>query len=123
MTFALTGPRLALFDDLRAAVVTDPGQVAIRDELSSGQWDAPWSVQDGLLLFGKCIYVPATSLVLLAILTVVHNTGHEGVQKTLQRLRVDFHVPRACQELQAFIRNYAVCQCNKTEHLHPASLL
>lgn len=63
------------------------------------------------------------SPVLPIILTSVHNRGHEGVQKTLHCLRADFYVPHARQEVHVFIHNCAICQHNKTKHLHPVGLL
>lgn len=49
-----------------------------------------------------------------------HSTGHEGVQKTLHRLRANFHVPHDRRLVQDFVRS---CARNKSEHLHPAGLL
>jgi hypothetical protein len=68
-------------------------------------------------------YVPQASPSLPAILEAAHGVGHEGVAKTLQRLRLDFHVPDTQAVVQDFIRACATCQCNKSEHLHPAGLL
>lgn len=70
-----------------------------------------------------CIYVPPSSPSLTSILTAVHAAGHEGVQKTLRRLRQDFHVPKDRVMVQDFVRACATCQHNKSEHLHPAGLL
>lgn len=65
------------------------------------------------LLFDEKIYIPTTSPVLLSILSAIHNEGHEGVQKTLHRLKADFHVPRARQIIQNFLRDCLICQRNK----------
>jgi hypothetical protein len=45
------------------------------------------------------------------------------VAKTLQRLRLDFHVPDVQVVVQDFLRACATCRHNKSEHLHPTSLL
>jgi hypothetical protein len=57
------------------------------------------------------------------ILAAAHDVGHEGVRKSLHRLRRDFHVPRARVVLQDYIDTCLVCQHNKTEQLHRAGLL
>jgi hypothetical protein len=57
------------------------------------------------------------------ILELVHGSGHEGVHKTLHRLRADFHFPNDRVVVQDFVRTCAVCQRNKTEHLQPGGLL
>jgi hypothetical protein len=57
------------------------------------------------------------------VLVAVHEEAHEGVQRTLHRLRRDFHFPNMKQAVQDWVRSCAVCQRNKAEHLHPAGLL
>jgi hypothetical protein len=49
--------------------------------------------------------------------------GLEGTQKTLSRLRADFHISRDRATVQDFVRACLTCQRNKTEHLQPANLL
>lgn len=57
------------------------------------------------------------------VLAAAHDSHHEGIQKSLHRLRRDFHLPRARVVLQDYIRACEVGQRNKTEQLHPAGLL
>jgi transposase InsO family protein len=57
------------------------------------------------------------------IMAAIHEDGHEGVQRTLHRLRRDFHIPNMKQVVQDLVRAWAVCQRYKSEHLHPAALL
>ena len=78
---------------------------------------------DGLILFKGRVYIAATSSTRRAILEHVHGTGHDGVHKTLHRLRSDFHFPNDCVVVQDFIRSCLVCQRNKGEHLQPGGLL
>jgi transposase InsO family protein len=48
--------------------------------------------------------------------------GHEGVQKTLQRMCTSF-TPGNNKLIRDHIKGCSVCQRNKTEHLHPMGLL
>ena len=57
------------------------------------------------------------------VLSVVHLAGHEGVQKTLQRLRIDFYVPHDRRLVQEFVHACPTCQHNKTPTQRPAGLL
>ena len=82
-----------------------------------------WSVVDGLILFKGRIFVSPSSDLLLSILESVHSAGHEGVHKTVHRLRADFHVPNDRVVVQDFVRACSVCQRNKSEHLQPGGLL
>ena len=82
-----------------------------------------WSVVDGLILFKGRIFVSPSSDLLLSILESIHGAGHEGVHKTVHRLRADFHVPNDRVVVQDFVRACSVCQRNKSEHLQPGGLL
>jgi hypothetical protein len=52
-----------------------------------------------------------------------HSMGHEGIQKTLQRLRATFFTPGNNKLVRDYIKSCSVCQRNKTVHLHPTGLL
>jgi hypothetical protein len=65
------------------------------------------------------VFIPLASSCLTAALEV----GHEGIQKTLHRFRVDFFIHGARGLVKEFVRNCATCQRYKGEHLHPAGLL
>jgi hypothetical protein len=69
------------------------------------------------------LYVPPTSPLLQELVATVHEDDHKGVQRTLHRLRRDFHFPDMCRVVQDFVRACATCQRYKSEHLHPAGLL
>jgi len=49
--------------------------------------------------------------------------GHEGIQKTLWRVRADFCISKDKQLVADYVRSWGIFQRNKTEHLHPAGLL
>jgi hypothetical protein len=80
-------------------------------------------VVDDLVTRGDRIYVPASSPLVEELLTTAHSAGHEGTQKALHRLRVDFFVPGAQTIVRNFVYGCVTCQKNKTEHLHPVGLL
>jgi hypothetical protein len=67
--------------------------------------------------------VAADSPSLPAILTAAHGMGHEGIKKTLHRLRQDFFIPGAAAAVKEHVQACVTCQRNKVEHLHPAGLL
>jgi hypothetical protein len=120
---ALLGPRFDIIDRLRAAHDTDPALRALRDELLAGRRPAPWSLVDGLVAFSSRLYLPPDSALLQELVAAIHNDGHEGVQRTLHRIRRDFHSPNLRTVVQDFVRACVTCQRYKSEHLHPAGLL
>lgn len=103
-------------------MVNSPELQTLCSHVQSCELGVPWAFTDGLLLKGGRVYVLEASPSLLAILSTTH-AGHEGFQKTLQRLRSDFYVPHARRAVQNFVRACVICQRNKTDHLHPAGLL
>ena len=81
------------------------------------------SLDEGLLLHGRRIFVPDHGDLRHQVLTLAHSAGHEGVQKTLHRLRADFYIPGDGAMVRDWVRSCVTCQRNKTETLRPAGLL
>jgi len=120
---AISGPRFDFISRLRQAQDTDPALVSIWDELREGSRGTPWTLVDGMVQFGGRLYIPTASPLVQEIMVAVHEDGHEGVQRTLHRLRRDFHFPNMRQLVQDLVRSCVTCQHYKSEHLHPAGLL
>ena len=80
-------------------------------------------MEEGLLLHGSRLYVPDHDDLHHQALSLAHSTGHEGVQKTLHRLRADFYILGDRALVQDWVRNCTTCQRNKMETLQLAGLL
>jgi transposase InsO family protein len=78
---------------------------------------------DGMVAFEGRLYIPPVSPLLQEILAAVHNDGHEGIHRTLHRLRRDFHFPNMRRLVQDFVKACVTCQQYKSDHLRPAGLL
>jgi len=76
-----------------------------------------------MVTFDGRLYIPPASPLLQEILAVVHNDGHEGIHRTLHRLRRDFHFPTMRRLVQDFVKACVTCQQYKSDHLRPAGLL
>jgi hypothetical protein len=120
---ALSASRFDFINCLRQAQHTDPALVTLREDISIGSRRAPWSIVDDMIQFAGRLYIPPASPLVQEIMVAVHEDGHEGVQRTLHRLRRDFHFPNMKQLVQDLVRTCVVCQRYKSEHLHPAGLL
>jgi hypothetical protein len=120
---ALFAPRFDFLDRLRQAHSDDPSLVALHADIAAGNHQPPWTLVDGMVHFGGRLYIPPDSPLLQEVLTAIHEDSHEGVQRTLHRLRRDFHFPNMKQRVQDAVRTCVVCQQNKSEHLQPAGLL
>ena len=107
---AISGPCFDFVDRLCQAQLQDPALVALHTEIAAGSRSATCTIVDGMVLFGGRLYIPTASPLLQELLRAVHEDGHEGVQRTLHRLRRDFHFPNMKEEVQALVRACAVCQ-------------
>jgi len=119
----LSGPSFALIDDICHATATVEDAQLLRRQLEAGELSAPWRVDDGLLLHGRRLFVADHADLHHQALMLAHSVGHEGVQKTLHRLRSDFYIPGDRALVQDWVRSCSTCQRNKTETLQPAGLL
>ena len=101
---AISGPQFDFIDRLRLASATDPVLVALKAEIAADQRLAPWSLIDGMVAFRGRLYILPLSPLLQEVLATVHDDNHEGVQRTLHRLRRDFHSPKLRRTVQDYVR-------------------
>lgn len=76
------------------------------EDIRQGNKPSQWAVTDGLITYNGRIFVSSSSPLLLVILELAHDVGHEGTQKTLAHIRADFprgsrprHCPRVCSRV------------------------
>jgi len=86
-------PSFAFIDDIRRATATAADAQLLLRRLEAGDLQGPWRLDDGLLLHGSRLFVPDHGDLRHQALLLAHSAGHEGVQKTLHRLRSDFYIP------------------------------
>jgi hypothetical protein len=94
---------------------------ALKEEVLAGTRNNKWHVVDDLITVAGHVYILPTLSCQTEILASADETGHEGVQKTLHRLRSNFHLMRSA--IQEYVHACAMCQWNKTDHLHLEGLL
>jgi len=104
---AISGLSFAFIEAVRATTATADDTARLRHQLQEGELVEPWRLDDGLLLHGARIFVPAHDDLRHQALLLAHSAGHEGVQKTLHRLRADFFIPgdRTCSGLRVHMYN------------------
>jgi hypothetical protein len=84
---AILAPRFDFIERLRHAQDTDPALVIIHDELRAGTRTTPWNITDDIVALEGRLFIPAASPLLQETLAAVHDDGHEGIHRTLHRLR------------------------------------
>ncbi|KAK1645648.1 hypothetical protein QYE76_063453 [Lolium multiflorum] len=118
-----SGPSFSFIDDVRRATTTAAEAQTLRGRLADGDLGAPWRLDDGLLLHGRDIFVPAHGDLRQQVLSLAHSAGHEGMHKTLHRLRADFYIPGDGAFVRDWVRSCVTCQRNKTETLRTSGML
>lgn len=83
---ALSSPVFDVFNNLRKEIASDPKLQQLIKEISDGRKGSAWTVLDGLIMMDRRVYVPSSSPSVPRLLAQAHDMGHEGVQRTLQRL-------------------------------------
>jgi hypothetical protein len=118
----LSIPNFALLDEFRVEAAALPEMIAKHAELAAGTTGPDWALVDDLVVWRRRLFLPTSASVWPMVLEHAHGMGHEGVQKRLHRLHASF-TSDDNRLVRDFIRSCAVCQRNKTGHLHPAGLL
>ncbi|WVZ84101.1 LOW QUALITY PROTEIN: hypothetical protein U9M48_031164 [Paspalum notatum var. saurae] len=113
---SLSGPSFAFLDELRAATREAPDAQALIRRLQDDELPNPWCLEGGLLLHAARIFMPDHGTLRHQVLQLAHSAGHEGIQKTLHRLHLDFYILGD----RTLVRSCTTCQRNKTETLRPA---
>ncbi|CAN6308396.1 unnamed protein product [Urochloa humidicola] len=121
--FAISKPEFHLFEEFRQEATTLDDIITKRREIEDGTAGAAWTLVDGFVMYRGRIFMPETSRLWPLVLETAHGAGHEGVQKTLHRLRSSFYNPHANRLVRDYVKSCTTCQRNKSEHLHPAGLL
>jgi hypothetical protein len=118
-----SGPTFAFIDDIPRATATAADAQTLWQRFEAGELEAPWRLDDGLLLHGRRLFVPDHGDLHHQAMLGAHSAGHEGEQKTLHHLRADFYIPGDRALVRDWVRSCVTCQRNKTETLRPAGLL
>ena len=85
-----------------------------------------FSLDQGRLLYMGRLVISQSSLFITTLLRMYHDRpmgGHSGEFKTYKRVAADWHWIGMKRDIQKYVRNYQVCQMNKTQSLSPGGLL
>jgi hypothetical protein len=120
---ALSLPTFELYDQLHLESTTLPTLGHKREQIAMGTAGPNWMIVDDIVLYKGCNFLLDTSASWAPILLQAHGMGHEGVQKTLHRLRAMFFTPHDGRLGRDFIHGCSVCQRHETKHPRPVGLL
>lgn len=121
--YALHSPDKSILTRLRQEIDQSTKLGELRDRIIRGEESTIWEARNGLIFRKGQAYIDADSVLVQEVVSSFHNFGHEGVQKTMDRIRRDFYWKGWKKSVQEFISNCQVCQQNKWETLQPAGLM
>lgn len=113
--------------EILADMLTDPELAEMRRKLETSGDDMPgYAIDQGHVRYRGRLVIPRTSKWVLRLCQECHGGvtgGHEGMQKTYQRLAWEFFWVGMRRDVARFVSECVVCQCNKHSNLAPAGLL
>jgi hypothetical protein len=120
---AFSTPSFDLWREMRLQLQQHHEYQEVLEAVTAGRKGPEWVLTGGFITKERRVFVPASTPIVQLLLEHAHAAGHEGVQRTLHRLRNDILIAGDKALVQEFVRDCAVCQQNKTSHLQPSGLL
>jgi hypothetical protein len=99
----------AFLDVVRQATARGPDAQEMLRRLGASELQAPWRFDDDLLLHDSRVFLPDHDDLRHQALQLAHSAGHEGVQKTLHRMRSDFYIPGDQALVRDWVRPCITC--------------
>ena len=101
--------------------------ITMRNDLQTGAKSmSSYKARGGQLWYKGRLVLSSNSLYKEAIIREFHDTPvgrHSGIFRTLKRLAANFHWVGMKRDVQHYIQQCDVCQCNKHDTMTPAGLL
>lgn len=94
---------------MKSLLLSSEYLLQLRSQAESGSLGTSWTVCEDINFYKGRIYLLQTTLI-FSILSGCHNSIHEGIHKTLHRLRAYFFWQGMISSVQEFIASCPVCQ-------------
>jgi hypothetical protein len=82
---ALSEITFPIFDHLKAEITTKEEAGKLAQSIKTWQLSTAWTLEDDLILYKQRVHIPSSSPILQEVLHAIHNSTHEGSEKTLHR--------------------------------------
>ncbi|PHT58873.1 hypothetical protein CQW23_01236 [Capsicum baccatum] len=119
MLFVISQPEVLIFEEVRAKVKQSPILQELQAKIEQGEMNSDWVFRDRLLFFKDRVHLSPNSPLVNFVLSGIHDSTHEGVQKTMLRIRKDFYWPAMKTTIKDYVAACSVCQRNKAVNLSP----
>nr|TKS14167.1 hypothetical protein D5086_0000042410 [Populus alba] len=99
---SISMPLLPLFNLIRLEIKNSDQLQLLLCNIRKGEAVGSWEFKDGLLFFKRRVYLLHTSPLVPSIIAAIHDSAHEGYQKTLHRVAQDFYWQGMKASIQTF---------------------
>lgn len=86
--------------------LSHPDPQSLITKIQSRKALGSWDFKNGLIWYRQKVFIPAKSNLISTITAFVHNSCHEGYQKTLFRIFWDFHWSGMRTQIREFVATY-----------------
>lgn len=84
--------------------------MALQHRIEKDEAGSQWSIREGLILYKQQVFLLPTYFLIHKIIGDVRNSTHEGIQKTIVCLKVDFYWKGLKVTVKEFIQLCSTCQ-------------
>lgn len=120
---AISIPQLAWIAELKIELSSRQDMQPLIKKIQEGEAIGPWEFRDEVVWYKSKLFIPKDSTLAANIIAFVHNSCHEGYQKTMFRISREFYWQGMRSHIKEFVATCLICQRNKVETLKPAGLL
>ena len=116
MLVAMAQPMPDIISLLKEETTSRSDLCELRRKIEAGEADPMYYFCDGLIYWGRRIFVSAEFPLREALLYEHHSTpqaGHSGFERTLRCLVMQFHWPHMRRDVKIFVAACVVCQTTK----------
>ncbi|XP_068636047.1 uncharacterized protein [Aristolochia californica] len=108
--YALSNPRSLLLDSIREETNHYPELISLYQDIQHGTTAHHWMIHDRLILYKNKIFMLHTSPLLPTILFSIHDSTHEGQQKTYVRISWEFYWKGMKSTIADYVAACQICQ-------------
>ena len=90
---------------IKQAYTTNEHLLKLKQQCADNKLSSRWELRDDILFYKHRIYLTSQMDIILIILKEFHDGTHEGIQKTLKRLRAVFFWSRVHKDVMSYFQN------------------
>lgn len=107
---AVSIPQLAWIAELKKELRSRQDMQPLIKKIQEGEAIGPWKFQEEVVWYKNKLFIPKDSTLAANIIAFVHNSCHEGYQKTMFRISREFYWQGMRSHIKEFVATCLICQ-------------